>query len=128
MAKRGRVPTEAAVHPKRLKAERTGCMISGRFMDQADAGFLIGVSRITWCRWETGRAGMAQHYYDAWTVASEPYRMFDVLEGGELRWRASAVPAAALGRLGPIPSDPLALPDASELEAPFLIQEAGVAD
>lgn len=75
--KSGRRPHEPAVSHEQLRWERLNCIKEGGYpLEQADAAELIGVSRESWCRWETGRAGMAEWYYRAWQAANEKYRRF----------------------------------------------------
>ena len=145
MGRRGRKPYEFGVAPRLLATMRMGCIYKGHPMEQAEAAELMGVSRNTWWFWETGRRGMRMDYFGRWLEVSKPYRMWDpimnedpyraqYLEVISLKPRSVPTPAPDPSILddpservdvrlnietvptGPAPSDPLAVPDASELE------------
>lgn len=86
---RGRRQYQGAVFGDQLRFERRNCVKpDGYPFDQADAASLIGVSRETWCRWETDRTLMSQVYYREWQEKNEPYRMFDYQPDGSAKLRA----------------------------------------
>lgn len=141
MGRRGARPTEYAVVPQVLRAMREGCIFQGHPMEQTEAATLMGVSRETWSAWETGRRGMASHRLLKWLHMCEPYRKWDLPKTGwggpgqpldRVIWHRVAEPQGPfeMDVAKPVSDTPapaqaprdLLVPDASELEAPFMEQ------
>ncbi len=134
VGKRGPRPHGFAIEPRLLVTMREGCFFEGHPMEQSEAARLVGVSRHTWCLWENGRRGMHVNYARRWLEISAPYRIWEPLMTEQpqerivasVRFKHVDVPTgpdqldvrAPLTQepIGPAPSDPLDIPDASELE------------